>query len=35
VATAPERRIDIVTTRIDGQRRERFIDKHWLVLMHG
>ena len=35
VAAAPERRIDIVTTRIDGQCRERFFNKHWLVLIHG
>src|SRR5581483_10904087 len=32
VAAAPERRIDIVTTRNGRQRRERLLDKHGRVL---
>jgi hypothetical protein len=36
VAPAPECRIDIVTTRLYGQSRERFLDKHRCVLTcHG
>ena len=34
VAAAPERRIDIVTTRNGRQRRERFLDEHRRVLIH-
>ncbi len=34
MTAAPERRIDIVTARIEGQRRERFLDKHRYVLIH-
>jgi hypothetical protein len=34
MTAAPERRIDIVTARLEGQRRERLSDKHWCVLIH-
>jgi hypothetical protein len=34
MTAAPERRIDIVTARMEGQRRERLSDKHWCVLIH-
>src|SRR5689334_16107018 len=35
VPAPPERRIDIVTIRFECERRERFLDKHWRVLIHG
>ena len=35
VAAAPERRIDIVTARFEGQCRERLSDKHGCVLIHN
>src|SRR5688572_29943167 len=35
VPAAPERRIDIVTIRFESESRERFLDKHWRVLIHG
>ena len=34
MAATPERRIDIVTVRLEGQRRERLCDKHRCVLIH-
>ena len=34
MAAAPERRIDIVTARFQGQPRERLCGKHWCVLIH-
>ena len=34
MAATPERRIDIVTARLEGQSRERLLDKHRGVLIH-
>jgi hypothetical protein len=34
MTAAPERRIDIVTARFQGQRRERLSGEHWSVLNH-
>jgi hypothetical protein len=34
MTAAPERRIDIVTARLEGQSRERLSDKHRCVLIH-
>src|SRR5689334_5503085 len=34
MAATPKRRIDIVTVRLEGQRRERLCDKHGGVLIH-
>ena len=34
MTAAPERRIDIVTARLEGQRCERLSDKHRCVLIH-
>jgi hypothetical protein len=35
MAAPPERRIDIVTVRLEGERRECLGDKHGSVLIHG
>ena len=34
MATAPKRRVDIVTARFQGQPRERLSGEHWEVLIH-